>query len=164
MGRARRWLLSSRARFRERLEGATRVHVGARVLAFHLLAAEGYLALTRLLFAGLEAGSIRGQTSAVTLYQLLVEPHRRAGSEGEDVPDRAFRLLTTVPGLEIVPVTPRIASQAARVRASLGGRTERALQIATALAAGADLFLTEGTGLRRIAGMEVVNLEDYPGA
>jgi hypothetical protein len=64
-------------------------------------------------------------------------------------------------GLELVPVTSEVAVQAAQVRAQLGGRPERAVQIATALIGGADVYLTEGSGLRRIVGMAVVNLEDY---
>jgi predicted nucleic acid-binding protein len=143
---------------RELLEDATRVHVDARVIGYHLLADARYLELTRLLFTGLRSGKIRAQTSAVTLYQLLAELHRH----GE--PERAReigKILTIHPGLELLPVTAEVAEQAAQVRAQLGGRTERALQIATALIAGADLYLTEHSGLRRIVGMSVANLESF---
>jgi len=142
----------------ELLEDATRVHVDARVIGYHLLADARYLELTRLLFSGLRTGKIRAQTSAVTVYQLLAELHRH----GE--PERAReigKILTIHPGLELLPVTAEVAEQAAQVRAQLGGRTERALQIATALTAGADLYLTEHSGLRRIVGMSVANLESF---
>lgn len=150
--------MSARARFRDRLEEAGRVHIDARVLAFHLLADARYLDLTRLLFSGLRTGAVSGQCSAIAVYQLLVEPFRRGR------PERArevWKLLSVYPGLEVLPVSPDIAVQAAEVRARLGGGPERALQIATALGRDADLYLTEGTGLRRIAGMAVLNLEDY---
>ncbi len=150
--------MSARARFRDRLEEAGRVHIDARVLAFHLLADARYLDLTRLLFSGLRTGAVSGQCSAIALYQLLVEPFRRGR------PARArevSKLLSVYPGLDVLPVSPEIAVQAAEVRARLGGGPERALQIATALGQDADLYLTEGTGLRRIAGMAVLNLEDY---
>lgn len=150
--------LSSAARFRELLEDARRVHIEARVLAYHLLAEPRYLELTRLLFNGLRSGAVTGQTSALSLYQLLVEPWRRG--EGERAGELA-RHLSVVPGLDLLPVSPRVAAQAAQVRARLGGRLERAVQIATALEAGVDLYLTEGSELRRIAGMSVVNLEDF---
>ncbi len=110
------------------------------------------------MFAGLRDGSIQGQTSAVALYQLLAEVYRR----GE--PERAAtvaRILEIHGGLTLVPVDSEVAVQAAQVRAQLGGRPERAMQIATALVSGAEIYLTEGSGLRRIVGMRVINLEDY---
>ncbi len=150
--------MSGRARFRERIEEALRVHVDARVLAFHLLGDERYLQLTRLLFAGLRTGAVRGQASSISLYQLLAEAYRRG--QRERAAEVAKRL-TVVKGLEYLPVTPEIAAQGAEVRAQLGGRVERAIQIATALSGGADLYLTESSGLRRIAGTSFLNLEDF---
>lgn len=150
--------MSLRARFRDRLEDAGRVHLDPRALASHLLAVPGQVELTRLLFEGLRDGSVTGQTSALSLYQLLVEPYRR-GRDG--AASTAADYLTAVRGLEIVAVSAAIARQAAEVRARLGGRGERALQIATALEAGADLYLTRDSGLRRIAGMEVLDLADF---
>lgn len=150
--------MSARARFRELLQDARRVHVDARVLAFHLLATDRYLDLTRLLFSTLRAGEVVGQTSAVSFFQLLSEAYRAEAAEDAD---RLLRTLTVVPGLEVVPLSASLAAQAAQVRARLGGRSERAMQIATALGGAADLFLTQGSGLRRIAGMAVTDLEDY---
>ena len=142
---------------RERLGEPALVHVDARVLAFHLLGTERHLAATRALFAALRDGAFQGQASAYSLYQLLAEPYRR---EAEGRVDDVVRRLTVSPGLEWVPVTPDIAGAAAQVRARLGGPAGRAVQIATALEREADVFLTEGSGLRRIAGTAVVNLGD----
>lgn len=141
-----------------RVEDALKVHIDARVIGYHLTGDPRYGQLTAVLFDGLRSGRVQGQTSAVTLYQLLAEVFRRAEAEraGE-----IAKALTVHRGLELVPVTERIATQAAQVRAQLGGRSERALQIATALVEGADLFLTEGSGLRRIVGMSVENLDTY---
>lgn len=150
--------MSSRARFRDRLEGARLVHLDARIVAYHLLAEAQYADLTGLLFRGLESGDVAGQTSAVTLYQLLVEPYRQGRMEAAN---RAADYLSAFRNLELVPVDPELATQAAQVRARLGGRVERALQIATALDREADVYLTEDSGLRRVAGMEIVSLEDY---
>lgn len=152
--------MSRRARFRERLEGAGLVHVAARPLAAHLLGRERYVELTRLLFEVLEGEDVRGQTSALTFYQLLTEPYRRGRDEDAR---RAGDRLEALRGLAAVPVSTGLARQAAQVRARLGGRTERAVQIATALDAGADLYVDLDSGLRRIAGTEVVDLEDYAG-
>lgn len=152
--------MSRRVRFRERLEAAALVHVDARVLARHLLGDDRYLRLTRLLFRGLEGGEVEGQTSAVSVYQLLAEPYRRGR---EDDARGAADYLAALRGLEVVPVGAGVARRAAQVRARLGGRPERAIQIATALEGDADVFVAQGSGLRRIAGTVVVDLEDYAG-
>lgn len=150
--------MSLRARFRDRLEEARRVHLDPRALAAHLLAVPGQVELTRQLFEGLREGDVTGQTSALSLYQLLVDAYR----QGEDgAAGDAADYLTAFRGLEIVPVSAAVARQAAEVRARLGGRSERAVQIATALDARADLYLTRDSGLRRIAGMEVLDLTDF---
>ncbi|HKK07473.1 MAG TPA: PIN domain-containing protein [Gemmatimonadota bacterium] len=150
--------MSLRARFTERIEEARLVHVDARVLAYHLVGREPLAGLSRLLLEGVRSGRVRAQTSAISLYQLLAEPYRRAEVEKAD---RAARYLSAFPGLEVVPVDVPVARRAAQVRARLGGRAERSLQIATGLHADADVFLTAGSDLRRIVGMEVVNLEAF---
>jgi predicted nucleic acid-binding protein len=133
------------------------VHVDARVFALHLLGDPSVLPLTRDLVRGIRDGGIKAQTSVLTLYQLLAEVYRRGlSSESAEI----ARTITIHGGLELVDVTPEISIQAAEVRAQLGGRPERALQVATALVRRADVFLTTESGLRRIAGMAVTNLVD----
>lgn len=134
------------------------MHLGPRVLAHHLLAAEPYVELTRLLFRSIGDGGPRAQSSTLALYQLLVEPYRRGEPE---LAERTGRYLTALRGLEWIPVDAELAGQAARVRAELGGSLERAVHIATALRVGVDLYLTEGSGLKRVAGMEVLDAADF---
>jgi hypothetical protein len=59
----------------------------------------------------------------------------------------------------VIDLTPAIARQASQVRAQLGGSTERAVQIATALSEGATVFLTQRSAFRRVAGMSVESLD-----
>lgn len=146
------------AEFRGRLGAVERVHLDARVLAYHLLGTEPEVALTSLLFSAIREGEARVQSSAVSLYQLLAEPYRR-GEPG--VAREAEKLLTGLRGFELIPLTPSLAGQAARARARLGTDASTSAQIATAVAEGAELFLTDGSGLRRVAGVRVENLGDY---
>jgi hypothetical protein len=150
--------VSNRARLRTALERAGSVHLDASVVALHAVAHPRYVELTRSVFAGLRAGDFQGQTSALTLFQLLVEPYRQ-GNEQEA--EQAEAYLSAIPGLRIVPVTAAVARQAAQVRAQLGGSLERAVQVATALDGNAEMLLTHRSGLRRIAGMGVDSLESY---
>ena len=147
---------ASHAGLEERLVRAGLVHVDARVFALHLTG-KGATRRTDIVFSGIASGSIKAQTSSLTLYQVLVEVYRQGKPAlARDV----ARHLRLYPRLGIVSASPEIAIQAAEVRARLGGRPERALQIATALVSGAEVYLTSGSGLRRIAEMHVLNVED----
>lgn len=148
---------SSRSSLVEQLAQATLVHLDARVLALHLTATEPHPP-TDAVFAGLREGRINAQTSTLSLYQVLAEAYRQGetGLAGE-----IARTLRLHAGLELVSTNADIAVQAAEVRARLGGRPERALQIATALVSNAEIYLTTGSSLRRIAGMRVLNAEDF---
>lgn len=150
--------MSRGAEFRARVEDAGSVHLDARVLGYHLIGREPEVELTRLLFASIREGTAEVQTSSVSLYQLLAEPYRRGEPE---VAEEAEKLLEGLRGLEVVPLTSALAGQAARVRARLGTDAAPAIQIATAVTEGADLFLTDGSGLRRVAGVRVENLGSY---
>jgi len=145
----------------ERLQRPHLVHLDARIFAVHLLGEGPFVTLTREVVTAMREGRVRAQTSVITLYQLLAEVYRR-GESGRA--SGLARDLTVHAGLEFIATSPEIAIQAAEVRAQLGGRPERAIQIATALVSGADVYLTQGSGLRRIAGMTVANLEDYAGS
>ena len=142
----------------EKLGEAHLVHIDARILALHLVADPEMSPLTREVMSAVREGKVRAQTSVMTLYQLLAELYRRG--EASRAADLA-RDLTVHAGLEMVEASPEIAIQGAEVRAQLGGRPERAIQVATALVGRADIFLTTGSTLRRIAGMSVLNLDDF---
>ncbi len=143
------------------LTEAERIHVDASVLALHILGHPRYLPLTRLLFSLLSEDRVRASTSAVSVYQLLVEAYRRG--EG-DTARKAEQHLSTIPGLDVIPMTSAIARQAAEVRAQLGGSVERAIQIATALGGRAEVYLTQHSAFRRVAGMKVESLDLYSAA
>jgi predicted nucleic acid-binding protein len=134
------------------------VYVDASVLALHLTGNPTYLPLTRALLHGLRDGQFEGLTSAITIYQLLVEPYR---SGQEETAEAVERLLAALPGLELVPVSPTICRQAAQVKAQIGGELPRAIQIATALAGDSEIYVTRRSTLRRIAGLSVVQLDVY---
>jgi len=144
--------------FRRALSDAGIIYLDAGVLALHLAGDARYLPLTRSLLGGLREGEYSGFTSAVTLYQLLVEPYR---SGHDSVAEKTEMLLAAIPGLEVVPVSATIARQAAQVKAQIGGSLTRAIQIATALAGDSEIYVTQRSSLRRIAGLSVAQLDSY---
>lgn len=148
--------MSEVGKLRSALEAASHVHVDASVLALHMAGDGRYLPLTRALLEMLDRGELTASTSALSIYQLLVEAYRRGEAETAAT---AERYLTTIPGLDVIDLTPAIARQAAQVRAQLGGTAERAVQIATALSEGAHTYLTQRSAFRRVAGMSVESME-----
>ncbi len=140
------------------LADARVVYIDAGVLALHLTGNPTYLPLTRAVLGGLRDGDFQGRTSAVTVYQLLVEPYR---SGQEQTAERVERLVAALPGLEVVPVSATICRQAAQVKTQIGGGLTRAIQIATALAGDAQVYVTQKSALRRIAGLRVAQLDAY---
>ncbi|MCL7960716.1 MAG: PIN domain-containing protein [marine benthic group bacterium] len=150
--------MSEVAAFRKALAEAGIVYVDAGVLALHLVGDARYLPLTRAILSGLRDGDFVAFTSAITIYQLLVEPYR-SGQEARA--ERAEALIAALQGLEVVPVSATIARQAAQVKAQIGGGLPRAIQIATALAGDSELYVTRRSTLRRIAGLGVAQLDAY---
>jgi len=146
------------AAFRKVLAEAGIVYVDAGVLALHLVGDPTYLPLTRAILGGLRDQEFTAFTSAITIYQLLVEPYR---SGHEATAERVEVLVAALQGLEIVPVSATIARQAAQVKAQIGGGLPRAIQIATALAGDSDIYVTRRSTLRRIAGLGVAQLDAY---
>lgn len=150
--------MSDTAPFRKVLAEAGVVYVDAGVVALHLAGDPRYLPLTRTVLGGLREGEFTGLTSAITLYQLLVEPYR---SGHEALAQRIEMLVAAIPGLEVLPITATIARQAAQVKAQIGGSLPRAIQIATALAGNSEIYVTQRSALRRIAGLGVAQLDAY---
>ena len=136
-------------------EGAV-VHVDARVFALYLLGHKSIGDQVDAVMKVAGSGDLSVQTSVVTLYQILAEVYRCGRP---DLAAEVAKILEVHPRVSLVPATTDVTIQAAEVRAQLGGGPERAIQIATALRKGAKAYLTTGSGLRRIAGMSVFNLE-----
>ena len=107
-----------------------------------------YLAQVRPFFQALDRGELRVVTSTVTLLEVLVHPFRR----GDVVLLQQYRdILLDVQGLDTISVSPAIAEEAARLRATHNLLPADAIQLATAINAGAATFLTSETGLPRLA-------------
>ena len=92
-------------------------------------------------------------TSCMTLMELLVHPKRMKNRRLE-AQYRLFleRLLAFPP----FPITERVADQAATIRAEYGFKAPDALQLATALVAGADVFYTNDKQLKQFSELNIL--------
>ena len=97
-------------------------------------------------------------TSTVVLTEILVQPYR---NENLTQAEAFYGLLTTLPNLEWVPPSLRIANLAAALRASYRMQTPDAIMAATAILCRASAFLTNDPIFRRITNLEVLILDEY---
>ncbi len=116
------------------------------------------------LFRHMEEGRLKGVASVLVFTEILHPYFARGGSE-----TKARRLLNVIrsfPNLEIMPVTSRIAVEAARLRAWHGLRTPDALHAATAVISNAQGIVTNDRGLMRMSdtGLKVWRPADLPRA
>jgi predicted nucleic acid-binding protein len=116
-----------------------------------------YLDLLRELFQQIDDGRMQGFASVVTLTEVLTMPkqhlNRTLETEYRNIPlsSRYFTL---------IPIDSAIAESAAELRARHRLGTPDALQIAAALSAGCQAFITNDRALRRVTELQIYTLDD----
>ena len=103
-------------------------------------------------------GKIFFQTSTLTLLEVLVQPVKlkklKLAREYE-------KIITSSSNIEIYDLDIEVSKQAAKLRADHNLRTPDAIQIATAIVKGADLFFTNDINLKKVPGVEILILEEF---
>jgi predicted nucleic acid-binding protein len=109
------------------------------------------------LFARIERNELDVVASTVSYLEALVLPYRVGN---EELLERFYGLLDTYPHLTWVPMTITIADRAAELRARYHLSTPDAIQIATAIEAGATGFIGNDNGFRKVREIECLVLDD----
>jgi predicted nucleic acid-binding protein len=116
-----------------------------------------YLPLLRDVFRRIDAGTLLGYGSVITLTEVLTRPFQA----GDVALVTAYRdLLLTSRHFSLVPIDAGVAERAAELRARYRLRTPDALQLSAALNRGCPAFLTNDHGLRRVGDLQVLVLDD----
>lgn len=109
-------------------------------------------------FDAAPSGTLKAITSVVTLSEALVVP-LRTGSDR--LAEHYRQVISPVRGIEVYSVTQQIAEEAAQLRATYRRiRTPDALQMATALVAGAQYFLTNDKALPNLPTLQMLVVDD----
>lgn len=120
-----------------------------------------YLDRCREIFRRINAGEITGISSVITLTEVLSVPIR----DGDNQVEKAYRdILLNSRNFSLIIIGNSIAERAAQLRARYRLRTPDALQIASALTAGCDAFLTNDRGLVRVTELKILILDDLEGS
>lgn len=107
-------------------------------------------------FRAAEAGAAAIVISTVTLAEVLAGP-LKAGNELLTAQYR--EALTRSAGWQVVGLDVELAVESARIRSAYRLRLPDAIQVATAICAGATALVTPDQSLRRIKGLRVVGPE-----
>ncbi len=128
------------------------------IFIYHLEAHPAYLPVTQEIFTCIAGGQKQAVTSAITLMEINVRP-LQVGRE--DIARKYEALLVSFPNLTVVDVDRNVARQAARLRVAYRLRPADALQTASCLLHGAQVFITNDHQLGRLKEViEVVMLDE----
>ncbi len=96
-------------------------------------------------------GEQQGIISAIAVTEFLsLRPlHRQSTTERNRLSQRLLAWVLNIPHVEIIPIDTTIAAEAAKLRQRYGFRTPDALHLACAIAAGANIFITNDQQLRK---------------
>ncbi|MEY2910870.1 MAG: hypothetical protein RLZZ184_179 [Cyanobacteriota bacterium] len=143
----------------ESLQGVTRIFLDTAPVIYFVERNLQYLAIVREIFNQIRDGSLIAVTSPVTLAECLVYPYRLRQTQlaQEFIDTIVYGNNTT-----FVPINnPNIAIDAAKIRARYNLELPDALQIAVALNAECEAFLTNDLTFKRITELRVLVLNDF---
>lgn len=139
------------------LIGVTRLGFDTSPVIYFVEANPQYDALVTEIFQRVSNGAPLGVTSVITLSEVLVQPI----IQQQTLLQREYRdLLLRSSNFTTLAISATIAELGAELRAQYRLRTPDALQIATALEAGCEAFLSNDAGLRRVTELRVLILDD----
>lgn len=121
-----------------------------------------YISIVERIFSEISYGNILGISSYLTLLEVLIKPIKEGARE---IANEYRDLLLGNVFLRMFPLDDRVAEKAAELRAKYDGngfklKTPDAIQIATGLLNGAEVFLTNDISLKQVQEIEVVALDD----
>ncbi len=106
-----------------------------------------YLDILEKFFTRVDNGEIEGIVSVITLLETLVRPLKEKDSV---LAGNYRRILTESRNIELVDITPEIATKAAEIRSKYGTLLPDAIQAAVTMNHKADFLLTNDKGFSRI--------------
>jgi len=140
------------------LDGNT-VYFDTAPIIYYVEDVAPYADLLEPVFQAIKSGSLRACTATLTLTETLVVPYRNKNTV---LLEKIEALLTKTPDLTLLPLTPEIARETAKIRAEFSIKTPDAIQFATARVNDVNYFLTNDKGLKLFSPPQIVLLDDFP--
>lgn len=141
------------------LRGASRIALDTSLFIYLVERHPTFFPKVEPVFRELDAGTVKGIASVLTLLEVLVRPIE----VGAIALANEFRdVVSAAPNLDLVVVDTNISELAAKIRAAHRFRTPDAIHLATAVHANADAFVTNDTRLASFTDLRVVTLDMLP--
>ena len=135
------------------------IFIDTAVVIYHIEAHPAFGPLAREVVSSFRSGAARAYTSVMTLVEVLPKP---VAAGNEELARKFLDFLAHTLNLELLEISTDIAEKAGRLRAKYAGlRAADAVQLATAIRAGADAFVTNDVGLKRMREIQIIVLRDY---
>jgi predicted nucleic acid-binding protein len=139
------------------LQAVSRLFIDTAPVVYYIERNPIYAAVADDIFDRIDAGTLQGVTSPVTLAECLIVPIRLALTQIQhDFTD----LLVHGANMVFVPLDAGIAGRTAELRAKYNLGLSDAFQVAAALAAGCQAFLTNDHGFKRVQELPILILAD----
>ena len=133
------------------------VYLDANGFIYSIERIDPYRSVLDTLWQTVSTRQITVVTSELTLLEVLVKPL----TVGDATTATLFRtVLQHTPEVRMLPITPPILEEAAKLRATLGLRTPDAIHVATALLHNCVLMVTNDSAFRRIPDLSVAVLNE----
>jgi predicted nucleic acid-binding protein len=142
----------------EHLQGVSKLFLDTAPVIYFVARNPQYLPYVRVVFEHIRDSLLTAVTSPITLAECLVRPYRLGQTE---LQQEFIDLMTGIEGIEFVGIDQTLALQAAQIRARYNLQLPDAFQIAVALAAGCEAFLTNDVIFRRVTELQVLVLDDF---
>lgn len=117
-----------------------------------------FLPLVEPIFTAIDAGSLGGVTSCLTLLETLVVPYRVRNFV---LAERYEALLAESRGLRLIDLDRRLLHVAAQLRATLRVATPDALQLAAAVVTDCVAYVTNDRAFPTVPRLRILQLRDY---
>lgn len=132
------------------------IYLDANALIYSVERVEPYRTLLDPMWQAAAQGDITVASSGLTVMEALVKPIR----EGNEEIEAQYREIFEASVFQVLDMPLLAFEQAARIRAGSELKTADALHAAIALHAACDLFVTNDSAFRRVAGLATVVLDD----
>ncbi|MCS7065706.1 MAG: PIN domain-containing protein [Fimbriimonadales bacterium] len=149
--------MEERLTLNELVTSLSRVFLDTPPIIYYVEGTERYKTVTAYFFDAIQAGHLEAVTSPITLAECLVLPLRQGNVQLAHQFVQAILMGTNT---QYVPIGVDEALLAAEFRVRYNLALTDAFQVAVAVAAGCDAFLTNDKGLKRIREVSVRVLDD----
>lgn len=141
----------------EALNGIDRIFLDTAPVIYYVEKNPQFIGLVDVIFALVDSATITAVTSPITLAECLIYPYRQQNAKlQQDFTDLLVNGFSTL----FVAIDSAIGIQAAEPRARYNLALPDALQIACALVARCDVFLSNDIALKRVVEIPVLILDE----